>query len=99
MNTTLQVLEAAKNTAERAMVDCVDAGGPDSDDPYFQEAAAKYRAACKALDAAKATNEYLVYLSDSPKLPPLGTKQEFNIKELVRISGKVGKILRREKKK
>ena len=53
----------------------------------------------EALDAAKATNEYLVYLSDSPKLPPLGTKQEFNIKELVRISGKVGKILRREKKK
>ncbi len=50
----------------------------------------------KALDAAKASIEYMVYLVNSPRLPPLGTKQKLNIKELVRLSGKVGKILRRE---
>jgi len=53
MNATLQALETAVLEAERAMVDCVDAGGPDYADPTFQEAAAKYKVACEALRTAK----------------------------------------------
>jgi hypothetical protein len=50
----IEALRAAKLEAERRLVDCVDAGGPDYDDPIFQERATEYKAACEALATALA---------------------------------------------